>query len=127
MRSFEDIAALQLEALSAYLAFTRRDACLPLSAQIERDAAAGDIWAKRVMNSRILESPRTSGPAEPPDDLVETPLVPIAVSARSAQARQRVRNAALSVVNRRTGDPRRKARPLAWVGGVSDARAGASK
>ena len=114
MRSFEDIAALQLEALSAYLAFTRRDACLPLSAQIARDAAAGDIWAKRVINSRILESPGTAGPAESPDDLVETPLVPIAVAAQSAKARKNVRNSALALVNSRRGGRRR--RPAATVG-----------
>ena len=115
MRSFEDIAALQLEALSAYLAFTRRDACLPLSAQIARDAAAGDIWAKRVINSRILESPGTAGPAESPDDLVETPLVPIAVGAQPAQARKRVRNAALGLVNGRSAG-RRRWPPAATVG-----------
>ena len=102
MRSSEDIAALQLEALSAFLAFTPRDPTLPLSAQLERDAAAGDIWARRVVNSRILESPPTADTADPVDDQAIAPLPPIAVAAQSAQARRQVRNAALGIVNRRS-------------------------
>jgi hypothetical protein len=102
----EDIAALQLEALSNFLAFTPRDPALPLSAQIARDAAAGNIWARRVMHSRILESPQTAERAEPLDELADAPLLSIAVTAQPAQDRQRVRNAALGIVNRRYGDRR---------------------
>src|SRR6476661_8037945 len=99
MRTSEDIAALQLEALSAFLAFTPRDPTLPLSEQIARNAAAGDIWARRVVNSRILETPRTAAAAERIDDMAAVPSPPIAVAAQPAEARQRVRNAALSIVN----------------------------
>jgi hypothetical protein len=88
MRSSEDIAALQLEALSSFLALTPRDRSLSLSAQIARDAAAGDIWARRVINSRILECPQSADAAEDVDDLSGAPLQSIAVTAQSAQARQ---------------------------------------
>jgi hypothetical protein len=103
----EDIVALQLEALSNFLAFTPRDASLSLSAQIARDAATGNIWARRVMHSRILESPQTAEAAEPLDDLADAPLPPIAVAAQPAQARKQARNAALGIVNRRYGGRRR--------------------
>jgi len=108
-----DIAALQLEALSSFLAFTPRDPSLSLSAQIERDAAAGNIWARRVLHSRILESPRTADIAEPPENLVEAPVQSIAVAAQPARDRQRVRNAALSIVNSRYGSRR----PGKWAPG----------
>ena len=83
MRSSEDTAAVQLEALSNYLAFTPRDPSVPLSKQIARDAAAGDVWARRVMHSRILESPQSPQSAEtaaPADDLAGAPLPSIAVT-----------------------------------------------
>jgi len=83
MRSSEDLAARQLEALSAFLAFTPRDPTLPLSEQIARNAAAGDIWARRVVNSRILESPQTPQSADPVDDLANAPVPSIAVAAQS--------------------------------------------
>jgi hypothetical protein len=102
----EDIAALQLEALSSFIAFTPRDPSLSLSAQIARDAAAGNIWARRVMHSRILESPQTAETAGPLENLADAPLLSIAVAAQPAQDRQWVRNAALSIVNRRYGDRR---------------------
>src|SRR5262245_11309474 len=97
----EDIMALQLEALSSFLAFTPRDPSLSLSAQIERDAAAGDIWARRVLMSRILETPRAvaASAIEHVDDIKAVPSPPIAVAAQSAEHRQRVRNSALSIVN----------------------------
>ena len=102
MRSSEDIAALQLEALSNFLSSTPRDPALSLSEQIARDATAGDAWACRVLKSRILESPHRAETAEPVDDLADAPPLSIAVAAQPAQARQQARNAALSVVNRRT-------------------------
>jgi hypothetical protein len=102
MRSSEDVEARQLEALSNFLAFTPRDPSLSLSEQIERDAAAGDIWAGRVLKSRILESPQSAETAEPIDDLADAPPLSIAVAAQSAQARKQVRNAALGIVNRRS-------------------------
>ena len=109
MRSSEDLAARQLEALSSFLAFTPRDRSLSLSEQIARDAAAGDKWARRVLHSRILESPRVADTVAPVDDLTDSPLLPIAVAAQPAQARQQVRNAALGIVNRRYGGHRLKA------------------
>ena len=104
----EDIVALQLEALSSFLAFTPRDPSLSLSAQIERDAAAGNVWARRVMHSRILETPRAAAAAaiERVDDMEAAPSPTIAVAAQSAEHRQRVRNAALSIVNSRHGSRR---------------------
>jgi len=67
MRQKLDAASQQLDALSNYLAIVPRDPSLSLSAQIARDAAAGDAWAKLVVHSRALQCPQTGeavGPAE---------------------------------------------------------------
>jgi hypothetical protein len=117
MRSSEDTAAVQLEALSNFLAFTPRDPSVPLSKQIARDAAAGDKWAKRVMHSRILESPQGVETAGPVDDLADAPLPSIAVAAQPAEARKQARDAAHGVVvgayarrrRRSVGTPARRA------------------
>ena len=98
MRSSEDIAALQLEALSNFLAFTPRDPSLPLSEQITRDAATGDVWARRVMHSRVLECPQSVEAVAPFDDLAIAPLPSIAVAARPAEARKQARDVAQGVV-----------------------------
>jgi hypothetical protein len=101
MRSFEDTAARQLEALSNFLAFTPRDPSLSLSQQIARDAAGGDVWARRVMHSRILESPQSTETAASVEEPAGKPLPSIAVAAQPETARKQVRNAAQGVVNRR--------------------------
>ena len=88
MRSSEDIAALQLEALSNFLAFTPRDPSVPLSEQIARDAAAGDVWARRVMHSRVLECPQSVETVAPFDDVASAPLPSIAVTARPYRRNQ---------------------------------------
>jgi hypothetical protein len=98
MRSSEDTAAVQLEALSNFLAFTPRDRSLSLSAQIARDASAGDVWARRVMHSRILESPQIAETAARVDDLAGAPLPSIAVTAQPTRARKQARDMALGVV-----------------------------
>ena len=96
--SAEDTAALQLEALSNFLAFTPRDSSVPLSEQIARDAAAGDVWARRVMHSRILECPQSAETVGPVDDLACAPLASIAVATQPAEARKQARDVAQGVV-----------------------------
>ena len=98
MRSSEDTAAVQLEALSNFLAFTPRDPSVPLSKQIARDAAAGDVWARRVMHSGILESPQSAEAAAPADDLAGAPLPSIAVTAQPTEVRKQARDAGQGVV-----------------------------
>ena len=95
--SAEDTAALQLEALSNFLAFTPRDPSVPLSEQIARDAAAGDVWARRVMHSRVLECPQSVETAAPFDDLAGAPSPSIAVTARTAETRKQARDVAQGV------------------------------
>lgn len=125
MRQKRDIASLQLDAMSNYLAFVPRDRSLSLSAQIARDAAAGDVWARRVLQSRILENPQSA--ETPVDDLAAAALLPsIAVVAQSAAARKQPRDVARGVVigvdvrrrRRSVGTPARRAAhaPLAIVG-----------
>jgi hypothetical protein len=98
MRSSEDTATLQLEALSNFLAFTPRDQSLSLSAQIERDASAGDAWARRVMHSRILECPQSVETAAPVDELAGAPLPSIVVTAQPTEALKPTRDTAQGVV-----------------------------
>ena len=98
MRSSENTAAVQLEALSNFLAFTPRDPSVPLSKQIARDAAAGDVWARRVIRSRILESPQSAETAAPADDLASAPLPSIAVTAQPTEVRKQARDAGQGVV-----------------------------
>ena len=95
--STENTTALQLEALSNFLAFTPRDSSVPLSEQIARDAAAGDVWARRVMHSRILECPQGAETVGPFDDLAGATLPSIAVAAQPAEARKQARDVAQGV------------------------------
>jgi hypothetical protein len=134
MRSSEDTAAVQLEALSTYLAFTPRDPSVPLSKQIARDAAAGDVWARRVMHSRILESPQSPQSAEtaaPADDLAGAPLPSIAVTAQPKEVRKQARDAGQGVVigeysrrrRRSVGMPARRTVHAPLAGVAADFRA----
>src|SRR5689334_7307337 len=96
MRQNLDTASQQLDALSNYLAFVPRDPSLPLSAQIARDAAAGDVWARHVMHSRALECPQTVeavGPAE-----CCAPLASVAVAAQPPAVLKQARDAAHGVM-----------------------------
>ena len=116
MRPKLDMAAVQLDAMSAYLAFAPRDLSLPLSAQIQRDAAAGCKWARRVMHSRLLESPQGAETDASCEDLADVPLLSIAVAAQPAKARKQVQNAGHGVAGvrarrrrRSVGTPARRA------------------
>jgi hypothetical protein len=116
MRPKLDMAAVQLDAMSAYLAFVPRDWSLPLSAQIQRDAAAGDVWARRVMHSRLLESPQGAETNASCEDLADVPLLSIAVAAQPDKARKQVQNAGHGVAGvrarrrrRSVGTPARRA------------------
>jgi hypothetical protein len=71
---------------------------LSLSEQIARDAAAGCEWARRVMRSRILESPPSAETVAPVDDLAGAQLPSIAVTAQPTEARKKVQDAAQGVV-----------------------------
>ena len=131
MRSSEDTAAVQLEALSNFLAFTPRDPSVPLSKQIARDAAAGDVWARRVMHSRILESPQSAETAAPADDLAGAPLPSIAVTAQPKEVRKQARDAGQGVVigeysrrrRRSVGMPARRTVHAPLAGVAADFRA----
>ena len=98
MRSSEDTVSQQLDAMWNYLAFVPRDQSLSLSAQVARGAAAGNVWARRVMHSRILESPQSAETAAPADDLAGAPLPSIAVTAQPKEVRKQARDAGQGVV-----------------------------
>jgi hypothetical protein len=91
MRQELDIASQQLDALSNYLAFVPRDPSLPLSVQIARDAAAGEVWARRVMHSRVLESPQSAEVVSPVDRCA--PLPSVAVGTQSLAVLKQAQNA----------------------------------
>ena len=86
MHQTRDIVSQQLDAMWNYLAFVPRDQSLSLSAQVARDAAAGNVWARRVMHSRVLESPLNAETIAPVEDLIGAPLPSIAVAARPVVA-----------------------------------------
>jgi hypothetical protein len=92
----------QLEALQDYLAAVPRDRVMTLSAQVARDAAAGNIAARRLVASGLLESPGDRGVSSVthPVSAASRPIASVAVSPLSPMERH-ARNASLVAMVRR--------------------------
>jgi hypothetical protein len=99
-----DRTTRQLEALQDYIAEATRDPTITLSAQVARDAAAGDVAARRLVASGFLESSGDRGIGPEPRDSVgpRMPIPSISVAARPAFAMERhARNLTLMAMVRR--------------------------
>jgi hypothetical protein len=90
--------------LHDYLAEATRDPTITLSAQVARDAAAGDVAARRLVASGFLESSGDRGIGSEPREVVgpRVPIPSISVTARLASAAERhARNLTLMAMVRR--------------------------
>jgi len=92
----------QIEALQDYLCETPRDRSMTLSAQVGRDAAAGNSAARRLVASGFLVCPgdRGASSATEPATAASSPIASVVISPVSPLERH-ARNASLMAMVRR--------------------------
>ena len=88
-----DIVEQQLHLMWIYLGATPRSRTMPLSEQIKRDAELGNVFARRLLGSRIFQTPADTVFRDVPDTGNLT-AVSVAVSDQPARTRRESANAA---------------------------------
>ena len=88
-----DIVEQQLHLMWIYLGSTPRSRTMPLSEQIKRDAELGNVFARRLLGSRIFQTPADTVFRDVPDTGNLT-AVSVAVSDQPARTRRESANAA---------------------------------